>query len=275
MSNEHRLSKLMSQRGICSRREADRLIEQGLVKVDGQIINVLGSKFPDTVTIELTERARQQQNQLVTIMINKPVGYVSGQAEDGYAPAIRLISSDTQSEIDQTGMSFKREHLAGLAPAGRLDIDSQGVLVLTQDGRIAKQLIGADSELEKEYLVRVDGNVDESDLHLLRFGLELDGKPLKRAKVNRLNEDQLQFILTEGKKRQIRRMCEAVGIKAIGLKRVRIGELRLGRLAEGEWRFVRPEEFRHRKAGVKPDAKNNRDTKLKKKSGRSLYGKKK
>ncbi len=221
------------------------MIEQGLVKVDGQVVNTLGVKFPESVSIELTERAQAIQNERVTIMINKPVGYVSGQAEDDYVPAVRLITKDTHSSTEQTDLKLKPEHFKGLAPAGRLDIDSQGLLVLTQDGRVAKQLIGENTELEKEYLVRVRGNIDQSCIDRLSFGLELDGKPLKRAKVKQLNPEQLQIILREGKKRQIRRMCEAVDLHVTGLKRVRVGELRLGKLAEGEWRYVRAEEFRH------------------------------
>ncbi len=249
-----RLSKLMSQRGLCSRREADKLIEQGLVLVNGERVNTLGVKFPESVSIELTQRAQAMQNERVTIMINKPVGYVSGQAEDDYVPAVRLITADTHSETEQTGNKLKPEHFKGLAPAGRLDIDSQGLLVLTQDGRIAKQLIGADTELEKEYLVRVNGGINQERIEQLTFGLELDGMPLKRAKVRQLNPDQLQIILREGKKRQIRRMCEAVGLYVSGLKRVRVGELRLGKLAEGEWRFVKAEEFRHRTQARRPNA---------------------
>lgn len=271
-----RLSKLMSQRGLCSRREADKLIEQGLVKVDGERINTLGIKFPEEVKIELTQRAQNIQNERVTIMINKPVGYVSGQAEDGYIPAVRLITKENQSEHDATALKLKAAHFNGLAPAGRLDIDSQGVLVLTQDGRIAKQLIGENSDLEKEYLVRVEGEISEQQIAKLCFGLSLDGKALKPAKVRQLNPEQLQFVLIEGKKRQIRRMCEAVDLTVTGLKRVRVGELRLGKLAEGQWRFVLPEEFRHRaakKQAVKSVTKP--PSKPRTRSVGSLYGKSK
>ena len=246
MSEPVRLSKLMSQRGLCSRREADTLIEQGLVRVNGEIVNMLGIKFPEDVKIELTRRAQQQQAERVTIMLNKPVGVVSGQAEDGYIPAVRLITEETHSALDRHKQRLQKAHFKGLAPAGRLDIDSQGLLVFTQDGRIAKQLIGEHSDIEKEYLVRVEGDVRDEQIRRLCFGLTLDGKPLKRAKVRQLNPEQLQFILREGKKRQIRRMCDAVGLKVTGLKRVRVGELRLGKLKEGEWRFVAPGEFRHR-----------------------------
>ena len=274
--NLHRLSKLMSQRGLSSRREADKLIEQGLVKVDGKMVNTLGIKFPDTVEITLTKRAQDIQDERITIMINKPVGYVSGQAEDDYIPAVRLIKDETHSVLDETKRKLQAKHFNGLAPAGRLDIDSQGVLVLTQDGRIAKQLIGADTKLEKEYLVRVDKEVTQEQLDNLSFGLELDGKPLKRAKVKQINEDQLQFILLEGKKRQIRRMCEAVGLHVSGLKRVRVGELRLGKLAEGEWRFVEPKEFQHRPSSnsqVKNRQRSNSSAKsMKSPKKKSLYG---
>jgi 23S rRNA pseudouridine2604 synthase len=132
--------------------------------------------------------------------------------------------------------------LRGLAPAGRLDIDSTGLLVLTQDGRIARQLIGDDSEIEKEYLVRVRGQPIENGLALLNHGLSLDGRGLRPARVSWLNDDQLRFVLREGRKRQIRRMCELVGLEVTGLKRVRIGRVKLGDLPMGKWRLLRADE---------------------------------
>jgi 23S rRNA pseudouridine2604 synthase len=231
----------MAQRGLCSRREADSYIEQGLVKVDGVIVNQLGSKVDPNAKIELAARAARQQSQLVTIILNKPVGYVSAQPEPGYMPAITLITPANQ--FGDRNQRLKPEHLKGLAVAGRLDIDSQGLLLFTQDGRLAKRIIGADAELEKEYLVRVGGGyLDEARLNLLRHGLALDGKPLKPAQVEWLNREQLRFVLREGRKRQVRRMCELVGLRVLGLKRVRIGKLRLGNLPEGKWRFLRPDE---------------------------------
>lgn len=235
-----RLSKLMAQRGLCSRREADVFIEQGLVIVDGAVISQLGTKVPPTAEIKLAAKAHKQQNNLVSIILNKPIGYVSAQAEDGYQPAIVLLTRGNQ--FGESRLKLRPEHLKGLAVAGRLDIDSQGLLLFTQDGRIAKKIIGDHGKVEKEYLVRVAGILPESRLQLLRHGLELDGKPLKPAKVEWLNEDQLRFVLTEGKKRQIRRMCEMVGLRILGLKRVRIGKLRLGNLPEGKWRFLEPDE---------------------------------
>jgi len=116
------------------------------------------------------------------------------------------------------------------------------LLILTQDGRVAKQLIGEDSPVEKEYLVRVTGKLVGNGLNMLNHGLSLDGQKLKPAKVSWLNDDQLRFILKEGKKRQIRRMCELVGLKVTGLKRVRIGKVKLGDLPVGQWRYLREDE---------------------------------
>ncbi len=241
-----RLSKRMSELGIASRREADEWIPKGWVRVDGRVVNELGARVLPGQHITVDAKARHQQAQRVTVLINKPVGYVSGQAEDGYEPASVLVAPKNQWREDRSGTRFLPQHLRGLAPAGRLDIDSVGLLVLTQDGRIARQLIGEDSEIDKEYLVRVEtvdgGPLADGALALLGHGLELDGEPLRPAQVEWVNDDQLRFVLREGKKRQIRRMCEAVGLKVTGLKRVRIGQVMLGDLPVGQWRYLRGDE---------------------------------
>lgn len=237
-----RLSKLMAERGLCSRREADEWIENGWVKVDGEIIEKLGTRVSPKADIVISSYAQEHQAENVTILLHKPIGYVSGQAEDGYEPAVVLINPENEWQEGVQNKSFQRRFLKGLAPAGRLDIDSTGLLVLTQDGRIAKQLIGENSTIEKEYLVRVEGELSESGLKKLNFGLSLDGVQLKPAKVSWQNEDQLRFVLREGRKRQIRRMCELVGLKVIGLKRIRIGSITLGKLPLGQWRYLKPNE---------------------------------
>jgi 23S rRNA pseudouridine2604 synthase len=137
---------------------------------------------------------------------------------------------------------FTHGMLRNLAPAGRLDVDSTGLLVMTQDGRIARHLIGDDSDVDKEYLVRVTGKLSADGLKLLNHGLSLDGKKLRPAKVSWQNEDQLRFVLREGRKRQIRRMCELVGLRVVGLKRIRIGKIKLGNLPVGRWRLLGPDE---------------------------------
>lgn len=236
-----RVSKLMAERGLCSRREADAFIERGWVFVNGVKMAELGARVSVDAEITLSPQARNQQHSQVTILLNKPVGFVSGQPEPGYEPAVTLITAANQYAPDG-GLRFKPMHLKGLAPAGRLDIDSTGLLVLTQNGRVARSLIGEDSKVEKEYLVRVEGELIENGLALLNHGLELDGKPLRPAQVEWLNEDQLRFILREGRKRQIRRMCELVGLHVTGLKRVRMGRVKLGDLPLGMWRYLREDE---------------------------------
>ncbi|WP_249189783.1 pseudouridine synthase, partial [Burkholderia ambifaria] len=246
-----RLSKRMSELGLCSRREADEWIEKGWVLVDGERIDTLGTKVRPDQKIEIDERASAAQAAQVTILLHKPVGYVSGQAEDGYEPASVLITRANQWSGDRSPLRFSPQHLHALAPAGRLDIDSTGMLVLTQNGRIAKQLIGEQSDIDKEYLVRVrfgerlldiDQHFPAESLAKLRHGLELDGVALKPAMVSWQNGEQLRFVLREGKKRQIRRMCELVGLEVIGLKRVRMGRVMLGALPQGQWRYLSPDE---------------------------------
>ncbi len=232
----------MAQRGLCSRREADSYIERGWVKVNGVVIDVPGSKVLPDCRIELSPQAQNEQGNSITILLHKPIGYVSAQAEHGYPPASNLITSVNHWAEDASKRGFSNQHTWNLAAAGRLDIDSTGLLVLTQDGRIARQLIGEDSSMEKEYLVRVQGNLSESGLALLNHGLKLDDKPLKPAQVAWQNRDQLRFVLREGKKRQIRRMCELVGLKVIGLKRIRIGRVMLGNLPLGQWRYLSEQE---------------------------------
>ena len=237
-----RLSKRMSELGLCSRREADEWIENSWVRVDGAIVSVLGSRVSPDAHIEIDAAARRQQSESVTILLHKPVGYVSGQPEDGYEPASVLIRPENRWREDDLKRVFRPTHLRGLAPAGRLDIDSTGLIVFTQDGRVARRLIGHDSEVEKEYLVRVEGQLSADGLRLLNHGLALDDVKLKPARVSWQNEHQLRFVLREGKKRQIRRMAELVGISVTGLKRIRIGSVSLSKLPSGQWRYLRPDE---------------------------------
>ena len=246
MTEPLRLSKRMSELGLCSRREADDWIAKGWVKVDGQVIAELGSKVLPHQKITIERQAQAEQSRRVSVLINKPIGFVSGQAEDGYKPAVTLVRPENRWAEDKLPLQFSAAQLKSLVPAGRLDIDSTGLLILTQDGRIAKTLIGEDTSVEKEYLVRVKytkgAKLPEHELKRLNHGLTLDGKALLPAKVRWQNEDQLCFILREGKKRQIRRMCEMVGLQVLALKRVRIGRVKLGNLPTGQWRYLGADE---------------------------------
>ena len=258
VKGEVRLNKRMAELGLCSRREADAWIARGWVLVNGQPAEMGQPVLPDA-TIEVLPQARHQQAGQVTILLHKPMGYVSGQPEDGHEAAATRIGAPSQWRGDarhpSDGRRFAPEHTRGLAPCGRLDIDSTGLLVLTQDGRIARQLIGEHSGIDKEYLVRVqwapngphgEGVVTQNvqavfpleQLARLRHGLSLDDQPLKPAQVEWMNPEQLRFVLVEGKKRQIRRMCEQVGLHVVGLKRIRIGGVVLGNLPVGQWRYL-------------------------------------
>ncbi|MCH9631515.1 MAG: Dual-specificity RNA pseudouridine synthase RluF [Chlamydiia bacterium] len=238
---KERLSKIMARRGLCSRREADTYIEKGYVFVDGIRIDTLGTKVSPDAKITLSEELKEIKKEKVTILLYKPLGYVSCVPENGYEAAVSLITRDRQDPRDHF-KKLQKFHFDKLAVAGRLDINSKGLLVLTQDGAVAKSLINKDCNTEKEYFVRVDKPYDSSHIEQLEYGLELDGQPLKRARVIPKSDTTFMLILTEGKKRQIRRMCELVDLKTLELKRVRIGRIHLGDLKVGEWRFLRSDE---------------------------------
>jgi len=240
-----RISKLITERGLASRREADDWIAAGWVRVGGKLAE-LGQRVAPDAAIDIDPRARQEQARQVTVLLNKPMGIVSGQAEDGYEPAVTLVTLANRWAGDTSGIDFHPGHLRHLAPAGRLDIDSTGLLVFTQDGRVAKRLIGDQTRVEKEYLVRVaygkGGAFPDEEMQKLRHGMTLDGVLLRPAAVSWQNEEQLRIVLREGRKRQIRRMCEGVGLQVLGLKRVRIGSVPLGQLPLGQWRYLRDDE---------------------------------
>jgi 23S rRNA pseudouridine2604 synthase len=175
---------------------------------------------------------------LATILLNKPPGYVSNLPEKGYPEAVSLIRRENQQRGRPGHGNDSVPAASTLNVAGRLDIDSSGLLVLTQNGSIARRLISPDSRVEKEYRVRVSGSLDDHTIAQLCHGLSLDGRVLRPARVTQHGAHQLIFILVEGRKRQIRRMCELVGLKVNNLTRTRIGGVTLGRLPRGQWRYL-------------------------------------
>jgi len=232
-----RLSKLMAERGLCSRREADRLIEQGKVLVNGQVVNRLGSRFDPTVCIALTPEIQRERLRLVTVLLNKPPGVVSNQPEKGYQEAASLITRRNFQCL--TGQALRELPPAKtLHVAGRLDIDSSGLLILTQDGQIARQLISPNSQVEKEYVVRLTERVPTAAVDQMQGDLTLDGQFLKPVQITQTDDRTLRLVLQEGRKRQIRRMCDLVGLRVHSLVRVRIGRIGLGDLSRGRWRYL-------------------------------------
>ena len=233
-----RVNRWLAQNGVCSRREAEALIAQGLVSIDGEAVADAGRKILPGQTLVLADRAQAALQGALTVLIHKPVGVVSSQPEPGQVPAVRLLTRDAL--VGDSPVIPGRD--AKLAPVGRLDMDSRGLLILSEDGVVAKAVIGPESELEKEYLVTVTGAVTERALGQLRHGLHLDGRQLKPARVTLIEPQRLRFVLKEGRNRQIRRMCELVGLTVTDLLRVRIGPVRLGELPERRWRVLTADE---------------------------------
>jgi len=233
-----RINRWLAQNGVCSRREAEGLIAKGLVSIDGQQVDDPGRKIEAGQTLTLNDSAQTLLESTLSVMIHKPVGVVSSQPEPGQVPAVRLLTPEALWGASPVIPGWENR----LAPVGRLDMDSRGLLILSEDGVVAKAVIGPASELEKEYLVRVSGALTERKLGRLRHGLALDGRQLRPAKVSQIDDQQLRFTLKEGRNRQIRRMCDMVGLDVVDLFRIRVGPLRLGDLPEGRWRPLTSEE---------------------------------
>jgi 23S rRNA pseudouridine2604 synthase len=233
-----RVNKWLAQSGVCSRREAEALIAEGLVTIDGEIVSDPGRKILPGQTLVLADKAERKLHGQASILLHKPRGIVSAHPEPGQTPAVRLLTRDRLwgAPTAVPGPDSK------LAPVGRLDMDSRGLLILSEDGVLAKALIGPASSLDKEYRVFVMGEITEAKLGLLRHGLELDDRKLRPAEVEVIAEQRLRLVLREGRNRQIRRMCELVELKVVDLFRVRVGGLTLGDMPEGRWRPLTADE---------------------------------
>lgn len=226
-----RVNKWLASEGVCSRREAEALIAEGLVRIDGQRVDDAGRKIAHGQTLEVSDANAGPK---ISVVVNKPIGYVSAQPEGDQVPAARLLTRPNLVGASDH-MPTKR---TSLAPLGRLDQDSRGLLLLSEDGVLAKAVIGETSKLNKEYQVEVRGPINDRKLALLRHGLQLDGRRLKPAEVDVIGPQRLRFVLLEGRNRQIRRMCDLVDLEVVDLLRIRIGPLELGDLAEGKWRAL-------------------------------------
>jgi len=233
-----RVNKWLAQSGVCSRREAEALIADGLVSIDGEVVEDVGRKILTGQTLVLADRATNKLDASLTVMIHKPVGIVSSQPDPGQVPAVRLLKRETLWAHEAVIPNFSNR----LAPVGRLDMDSRGLLLMSEDGVVAKAVIGPQSELEKEYRVAIMGEITEEKLELMRFGLELDGRELRPAHVEMISDQRIQVILQEGRNRQIRRMCDLLEWKVVDLFRVRVGPITLGDMPEGCWRPLTAEE---------------------------------
>jgi 23S rRNA pseudouridine2604 synthase len=233
-----RVNKWLAQSGVCSRREAEALILSGLVTIDGETVTDPGRKIEPGQTLTLLDAAVSALETQLSVVLHKPVGFVSGQPEPDKIPAARLL---TPARLVGSTPKMPTEDTR-LPPIGRLDLDSRGLLLLSEDGVLAKALVGPESRLDKEYDVLVSGDITEVKIARLCHGLHLDGRALRPARVSQTGPHALRFILTEGRNRQIRRMCELVGLEVNDLLRTRIGPLHLSDLPAGHWRALTPEE---------------------------------
>ena len=220
-----RLNKYIAYLNIASRREADKLIKDGKVKVNGEIIinPAIQVAENDKIICDIED----YKNEKIYIKLNKPVGYVVSNNKKEGKPIYKLLD----------------EKLKKLYPIGRLDKDSKGLILFTNDGVFSRKIIGEESECEKEYYVKLEGNISDGALKKLEFGISLDGKKLKPAIVKRVSKNSFNIILKEGRNRQIRRMCKKVGFEVILLKRLRISNIYLNDLQEGKFEYLTKDEI--------------------------------
>jgi len=222
-----RLQKWLASAGVCSRRKGEVLIQAGRVAVNGQVVSELGTKIDpaaDRVAVDGVPVAAAQEA-LVYIILNKPRGVVTSCEQEGVPVVVDLVSCD-----------------ARVYPVGRLDKDSTGLVLLTNDGRLHHGLLHPSFDHEKEYEVTVARPIPDGALHNMAAGMPLMGTKTRPAMVKRRAERRFQIILKEGKNRQIRRMVRKVGNHVVALKRVRMASIRLGNLKEGQWRHLTDRE---------------------------------
>ncbi|OUS74376.1 23S rRNA pseudouridine synthase F [Paenibacillus sp. MY03] len=221
-----RINKFISETGFCSRREADKLVESGKVTING-VTAVLGSQAEQGDDVRVNGRQIGEQRRHVYIALNKPVG----------------ITSTSESHIKGNIVDFVG-HSERIFPIGRLDKDSEGLILLTNDGDVVNPILRSEGKHEKEYIVTVDRPITEAFVKGMSTGVKVLGSLTLPCKVTRVAERTFRIVLTEGRNRQIRRMCEALGFHVRRLKRVRIMNIHLGELAVGKWRDLTEDERR-------------------------------
>lgn len=224
---EERLQKILSAAGVCSRRQAETYLQAGRVTVNGRPVGLGDKADPERDVIALNGTLVGKPKAFTYIMLHKPRSYVTTLSDDRGRPTVAQLIA---------GCPVR------LWPVGRLDYDSEGLLLCTNDGALTQRLTHPSHQVEKEYLVRVSGDVDAA-LPILTAPMYLDGEPLAPAQVSRLSPDRLRVVIHQGKNRQVRRMCAAAGLEVLRLKRVREGSITLGNLPRGEWRFLTEHEI--------------------------------
>ncbi|MGN0135873.1 pseudouridine synthase [Anaerotignum sp.] len=237
---EERLQKFLAEAGVASRRKAEELIAQGKVKVNGKVVTEMGVKIDpakDEVTY-LDQKVTTKDTKMVYIMLYKPEGYVTTAKEQFGRPAVMDLVKGIQERI---------------FPVGRLDYDTSGLLLLTNDGDLTYKLTHPKHDVDKTYIAKLYGIPDEGALQKFRRGVVIDGKRTKPAKIQIIDKDKdgrfctAEIIIHEGRNRQVRKMCEAIKHPVAQLKRVATGELKLGDLQKGKYRHLTDKEIKYLK----------------------------
>jgi 23S rRNA pseudouridine2604 synthase len=234
---KERVAKLIAQKGWCSRREAERLIGAGQVLVDGKLMTNLGERVPVGADIQLKDRGKRHLAELVTVILNKPPGIVSTQPEGDQIPAWKSLTIENCDSPDAEGVDEVLRQPWTCAPCGRLDQDSRGLLVMSQDGKLARLITGGNA-WSKRYEVTTDRDPSRAEVAALGNLRRLDADLILPMQVKRVGPRRMTFVLREGRKHQIRRACEAVGLRVEDLQRLQVGPWELGDLPEGRWRMV-------------------------------------
>ena len=227
------MQKYIAESGITSRRKAEELIRDGRVKVGGETVCEMGVKInPDTDEVEVDGHIIRKEIKKFYIMLNKPAGYITTTSDDFNRPTVMELTEDVHARI---------------YPVGRLDYDTQGLLLLSNDGDFANAIMHPKGNLKKTYIANVKGLITISAIKRLRSGVDIGDYVTKPAEVELISgterESSVKIIIGEGKKRQVRRMLDAVGFPVLRLKRVEIGGVTLGNLPEGKWRHLKPSEI--------------------------------
>lgn len=218
-----RLNKYIAMCGVCSRRKADELIESGKISINGETVTDLGRQVNEAEDIVcFYEKQLQLEEKKVYLMLNKPVGYVTTNAD-------QFHRASTVDLIQESERVF---------PIGRLDQDTEGLLILTNDGEFANLLMHPRNKIEKTYLVKLDRRITKEQIDHLQNGVDIGDYVTKPARVNQKSERMIELVIAEGKNRQVRRMCEAVGITVLKLRRIKVGNLALGDLPVGKYRHL-------------------------------------
>ena len=225
-----RINKYIASCGICSRRKAEEYVLQGKVKVNEKLIKDLSTNIDEkNDKVYIDNKLIKLENTNVYIMLNKPKGYVTTNSE-------QFNRKSTSDLIYEDVRVF---------PIGRLDMYTEGLLLLTNDGEFANKMMHPKNEIKKVYEVNVDKKITDENIKKLQDGVDIGGYVTKPAKVEKIDEYNMKIIISEGKNRQVRKMCEAVSLKVKNLKRIQIGNLKLGNLKLGEYRILTPKEIKN------------------------------